>query len=78
MPPLLPSNLPAPLAHVSALPLQQVGPHLQTSAVNTPPPILDESDSLNGESEDDGYDFRSSVMCAFLCVLTNLLVVLVD
>ena len=32
-------NLPAPLAQFSALPLQQCGPSLQTSAVNPPPPI---------------------------------------
>ena len=39
VPPLLPSNMPAPLAQLSALPLQQGGPRLHTSAVNPPPPI---------------------------------------
>ena len=37
--PLLPSNVPAPLAHISALSLQQGGPRLQTSAV-IPPPLI--------------------------------------
>ena len=39
VPPLLHSNVPAPLAQISALPLQRGGPHLQTSAVNPPPTI---------------------------------------
>ena len=39
VPPLLPSNVPAPLAQFSALPFQQRGPRLQTSAVIPPPPI---------------------------------------
>ena len=39
VPPLLPSNVPAPLYQISALPLQRGGPRLQTSAVNPPPPI---------------------------------------
>ena len=39
MPLILPSNVPDPLAHISALYLQQGGPRLQNSAVNTTPPI---------------------------------------
>ena len=39
VPPLLTSNITAPLAQLSALNLQQGGPHLQPSAVNTPPQI---------------------------------------
>ena len=39
VPPLLPSNVPAPLAQISALSFQQGGPRLQTSAVIPPPPI---------------------------------------
>ena len=39
VPPLLPSNVPAPLAYISALSLQQGGPRLQTSAVIPPPNI---------------------------------------
>ena len=39
VPPLLSSNVIAPLAHISALPLQQGGPRLQTSALNYPPLI---------------------------------------
>ena len=36
---LLPSNVPAPIAQISALSLQQGGPRLQTSAV-IPPPLI--------------------------------------
>ena len=39
VPHLLPKNVPDPLAQISALPLQQGRPRLQTSAVNPPPPI---------------------------------------
>ena len=39
MPPLLPSNVPAPLDQIPALLLQQGGPLLQTSAIIPPPPI---------------------------------------
>ena len=39
MPPLLPSNVPAPLSQLLALSLQQGGPRLQTSTVNPTPPI---------------------------------------
>ena len=35
----MPSNAPAPLAQLLALPIQQGGTCLQTSAVNLPPPI---------------------------------------
>ena len=38
--PILPSNVPAPLAHISALNPQKGRPCLQNSAVNPPPPIL--------------------------------------
>ena len=41
MPPILPSNVPAPLAQLSTLPPKQGGPRLQTSAVNPPPHISD-------------------------------------
>ena len=41
VPLILPSKVPAPLAQISALPLQRCGPFLQTSAVNIPPPISD-------------------------------------
>ena len=39
VPTLLPSNVSAPIAHISALPIQKGGPHLHTSAVN-PPPLI--------------------------------------
>ena len=39
VPPLMPSNMPAPLAQISALPLPQGGPRLQNSAV-IPPPLI--------------------------------------
>ena len=39
MPPLLTSNVTAPLAHLPDLHLQQGGHRLQTSAVNPPTPI---------------------------------------
>ena len=39
VPPLLPSNMPDPLAHISALPLQLGGPLIQPSAINPPPQI---------------------------------------
>ena len=39
MPPILPSNVPAHLAQISALPLQQGGHRLQTLAV-IPPPLI--------------------------------------
>ena len=39
MPPLMPTNVPAPLAQISALPLPQYGPCIQPSAVNPPPHI---------------------------------------
>ena len=37
--PIHPSNVPAPLAHISAYPLQLFRPHLHPSAVNPPPHI---------------------------------------
>ena len=40
VPHLLNSNVPATLSHISALPLQQGRPCLQTSAVNPPSPII--------------------------------------
>ena len=42
VPPILPSNVPAPLAHISALPIQQVWYRLHTSAV-IPPPLISAS-----------------------------------
>ena len=41
MTPLLTSNVPYPLDQISALPLQQGGTNLQTSAINPPPQISD-------------------------------------
>ena len=41
MPPLMPTNVPAPIAQLSALPLRQGRPRLQLSAANPPPQISD-------------------------------------
>ena len=39
VPPLLPTKVPAPLAHISALPLRRGRPRLQTSEINPTPRI---------------------------------------